>query len=75
MFRKAVVVTIVNSATLFAQCVRQELDRAGTDAETRQQLSVLFDNALVRYAGLKPDSVTQQAVAELRPKLRKMWGA
>lgn len=68
-----IVNAIVTNAHTFARCVRAELDKAGTPQETREQLAVIFDNALIRYAAAKPDGTTQEAVRRLRPALKRTW--
>jgi len=72
MFQQLIVNRAVASVELFAKCVRQELDRAGTAPEVRQQIAVLFDNALICYGAAKRgDSNTEAVLNAIRPKMRQ----
>ncbi len=57
---------------MFGACIRAELHRAGTSPETRNQLVILFDNALICYGQKKRgDATTESVLQQLRPKVRQ----
>lgn len=63
---------IVNSAVLFCKLIREQLDNAGTSKTAREQLTVMFDNALVRYAEVSRDQpVVQRVIPRIRAEGRR----
>jgi hypothetical protein len=73
MFQKMIVDRACAAIDLFAECVHAEMEKAGTPKETRQALSVMFDNALICYQQRKGnDANTQAIIGAMRPRL-KSW--
>jgi len=72
MFQQLIVNRAVSAVTIFAQCVRSELDRAQVSAQEREKIAILFDNALICYGHAKRgDTNTEAVLAAVRPKVRQ----
>ena len=71
MFQKLMVNKACAAIDLFAECVHTEMEKAGTPKETRQALSVMFDNALLCYQHRKGnDANTQAIIGAMRPRVQ-----